>query len=341
MLMDALQTATRPPLVDTFGRSVSYLRLSVTDRCDLRCVYCMPERMSFMRRQHLLSLEELERVARAFIELGVTKIRLTGGEPLMRKNVMSLFQSLSRFLRDGSLKELTLTTNATRLAEYAAALADAGVRRINVSLDTLDPQRFTELTRGGSLVTVLKGIETAQAAGLAVKINTVALKGVTEEEADRLIRFAHGGGMGLTFIETMPLGETGADRLAQYLPLDSLRRRIEARWTVTPVSQRTGGPARYARIEETGGLIGFITPLTHNFCEGCNRVRVTAAGVLHTCLGQEDAADLKDIMRSSPGDQALVASILAAIRSKPKGHDFVLDRMSTPRIARHMSNTGG
>lgn len=340
MLMETSQASARP-LVDTFGRSVSYLRLSVTDRCDLRCVYCMPERMIFMQRQHLLSLEELERVARAFIQLGVTKIRITGGEPLVRKNVMTLFNNLSPSLRDGSLKELTLTTNATRLADHAAALAEAGVRRVNVSLDTLDPQRFTELTRGGSLTTVLKGIEAARLVGLAIKINTVALKGVTEKEVDQLIRFAHGNGMDLTLIETMPLGETGEDRLAQYLPLDSLRRQMEERWTLNPVALRTGGPARYARIEETGGLVGFITPLTHNFCEGCNRVRVTAAGLLHTCLGQEDAADLKDIMRASQDDRMLVDGIRAAIRSKPRGHDFVLDRMSAPTITRHMSNTGG
>ncbi|MCM2477553.1 GTP 3',8-cyclase MoaA [Rhizobium sp. CG5] len=329
-------------LVDSFGRRVSYLRLSVTDRCDLRCVYCMSERMTFMPRKDILSLDELARVAHAFIRVGVRKIRITGGEPLVRKDVIELFRDLSACLQDGRLQELTLTTNGTRLARYARDLALAGVRRVNISLDTLDPHRFAALTRGGSLATVLEGIDAAQDAGLAIKINTVALSGSTEEEIDDLIAFTHGRGMGLTLIETMPLGETGEDRLDQYLPLDRLRRQIEERWSLTDIGLRTGGgPARYARVAETGGTIGFITPMTHNFCENCNRVRVTAAGVLHTCLGQNDAADLKEAIRSSCDDGLLLETIAHALKHKPKGHDFVLDRASVPQIARHMSATGG
>ncbi|MGR6430045.1 GTP 3',8-cyclase MoaA [Rhizobium sp. PAMB 3174] len=328
-------------LVDSFGRRVSYLRLSVTDRCDLRCVYCMSERMTFMPRKDILSLDELARVAHAFIRVGVRKIRITGGEPLVRKDVIELFRDLSASLQDGRLQELTLTTNGTRLARYARDLALAGVRRVNISLDTLDPHRFAALTRGGSLATVLEGIDAAQDAGLAIKINTVALSGSTEEEIDDLIAFTHGRGMGLTLIETMPLGETGEDRLDQYLPLDRLRRQIEERWSLTDIGLRTGGPARYARVTETGGTIGFITPMTHNFCENCNRVRVTAAGVLHTCLGQNDAADLKEAIRASDDDGLLLETITHALKHKPKGHDFVLDRASVPQIARHMSATGG
>ncbi|OQP87291.1 cyclic pyranopterin phosphate synthase [Rhizobium rhizosphaerae] len=336
-----METPSACALVDRFGRRVSYLRLSVTDRCDLRCVYCMSERMTFMPRRDILSLDELSRVARAFIRLGVRKIRITGGEPLVRKGVIDLFQDLSACLQDGSLQELTLTTNGTRLARHARDLALAGVRRVNISLDTLDPHRFAALTRGGSLATVLEGIDAAQEAGLAVKINTVALRGSTEDEIDDLISFAHTRGMGLTLIETMPLGETGEDRLDQYLPLTLLRRQIEARWSLTDIGLRTGGPARYARVAETGGVIGFITPMTHNFCETCNRVRVTAAGVLHTCLGQEDAADLKAVLRSSDSNTPLMETIAHALKHKPKGHDFVLDRASVPQIARHMSATGG
>ena len=329
-------------LVDRFGRRVTYLRLSVTDRCDLRCVYCMSENMTFMPKRDALSLNELERLAVAFIRSGITRIRLTGGEPLVRKGIIDLIRSLGRNLQDGSLRELTLTTNATQLAHHAEDLAQAGVRRVNVSLDTLDPERFRTLTRGGSLKTVLEGIEAARAAGLAVKINTVALRGGTEHEVHDLIRFAHGSGMTLTLIETMPLGDVGADRVDQYLPLDSLRKAIETRWSLTDIPMRTGGPARYARIAETGGTIGFITPLTHNFCESCNRVRVTAAGVLHTCLGQEDAVDLKAVMRRSPRDEDLFAAIDQAIVDKPRGHDFAIDRSRGPiTISRHMSATGG
>jgi cyclic pyranopterin phosphate synthase len=336
-----METSPACALVDGFGRRVSYLRLSVTDRCDLRCVYCMSERMTFMPRRDILSLDELARVARAFIRTGVRKIRITGGEPLVRKGVMDLFHELSACLQDGSLQELTLTTNGTRLAQHARDLALAGVRRVNISLDTLDPHRFAALTRGGSLATVLEGIDAAQDAGLAVKINTVALRGSTEDEIDDLISFAHARGMGLTLIETMPLGEKGEDRLDQYLPLDLLRRQIGGRWSLTDIGLRTGGPARYARVDETGGVIGFITPMTHNFCENCNRVRVTASGILHTCLGQNDAADLKEVMRASESDTMLLGTIAHALKHKPKGHDFVLDRSSVPQIARHMSATGG
>jgi len=329
-------------LIDRFGRHVRYLRLSVTDRCDLRCVYCMSEHMTFMPRKDLLSLEELERLARAFIRRGVAKIRITGGEPLVRKDIMQLFAALAPQLSAGQLRELTLTTNGTRLAHFADELAGYGVRRVNVSLDTLDPDRYRSLTRGGSLASVLEGIDAARSAGLAVKINVVALRDGTETEVDRLLRFAHDRDMTLTFIETMPLGDVGVDRIGQYLPLDRLRKLIESRWTLSDLPFRTGGPARYARVAETGGMIGFITPLTHNFCEDCNRVRVTASGILHTCLGQEDAVDLKGVMRGSHDDAELMRAIDQAIRDKPRGHDFVIGRNSNlPTLSRHMSTTGG
>ena len=329
-------------LIDLFGRHVRYLRLSVTDRCDLRCVYCMSEHMTFMPRKDLLSLEELERLARAFIRRGVTKIRITGGEPLVRKDIMRLFAALAPQLNAGDLRELTLTTNGTRLAHFADELAGYGVKRVNVSLDTLDPDRYRSLTRGGSLASVLDGIEAARSAGLAVKINVVALRNGTEREVDHLLRFAHDRGMTLTFIETMPLGDIGVDRIDQYLPLNRLRELIESRWTLRDLPIRTGGPARYARVAETGGMIGFITPLTHNFCEDCNRVRVTASGILHTCLGQEDAVDLKAVMRRSQDDAELLRAINSAIRDKPRGHDFVIERNGTPpALSRHMSATGG
>lgn len=329
-------------LTDLFGRHVRYLRLSVTDRCDLRCVYCMSEQMTFMPRKDLLSLEELDRLARAFIRRGVSKIRVTGGEPLVRKDIMKLFAALAPQLGEGGLRELALTTNGTRLAPFAHDLARYGVKRVNVSLDTLDPDRYRSLTRGGSLASVIEGIDAARSAGLAVKINVVALRDGTELEVDRLLRFAHDRGMTLTFIETMPLGDVGVDRIDQYLPLDRLRRLIETRWTLSDLSVRTGGPARYARVAETGGMIGFITPLTHNFCEDCNRVRVTASGILHTCLGQEDAADLKAVMRRSNDDAELMRVINNAIRAKPRGHDFVIDRNDAqPTLSRHMSATGG
>jgi GTP 3',8-cyclase len=328
-------------LIDLFGRHVRYLRLSVTDRCDLRCVYCMSEHMAFMPRKDLLSLEELERLAGAFIRRGVSKIRITGGEPLVRKDIMKLFAALGTEL-GGRLRELTLTTNGTRLAHFARDLASCGVRRVNVSLDTLDPDRYRSLTRGGSLASVLKGIDAARSAGLAVKINAVALRGSTEMEADGLIRFAHERDMALTFIETMPLGDVGVDRIDQYFPLDQLRKLIESHWTLSDLPLRTGGPARYVRVAETRGTIGFITPLTHNFCEDCNRVRVTASGILHTCLGQEDAVDLKTVMRRSQDDADLMRAIDHAIRGKPRGHDFVIDRSGAlPALSRHMSATGG
>ena len=326
-------------LIDLFGRHVRYLRLSVTDRCDLRCVYCMSEHMTFMPRKDLLSLEELERLASAFIRRGVAKIRITGGEPLVRKGIMQLFAALAPQLSAAQLRELTLTTNGTRLAHFADELAGYGVRRVNVSLD---PDRYRSLTRGGSLASVLEGIDAARSAGLAVKINVVALRDGTETEVDRLLRFAHDRDMTLTFIETMPLGDVGVDRIGQYLPLDRLRKFIESRWTLSDLPFRTDGPARYARVAETGGMIGFITPLTHNFCEDCNRVRVTASGILHTCLGQEDAVDLKGVMRGSHDDAELMRAIDQAIRDKPRGHDFVIGRNSTPpALSRHMSTTGG
>lgn len=329
-------------LLDTFGRHVRYLRLSVTDRCDLRCVYCMSEHMTFMSRKDLLSLEELERLARTFIRRGVTKIRITGGEPLVRKDIMKLFAALAPQLNAGRLRELTLTTNGTRLAHFAHDLARYGVRRVNVSLDTLDSDRYRSLTRGGSLASVVEGIDAARSAGLAVKINVVALRDGTEMEVDQLLRFAHDRDMTLTFIETMPLGDVGVDRIDQYLPLSQLRRLIESRWTLSDLPFRTGGPARYVCVAETGGMIGFITPLTHNFCEDCNRVRVTASGILHTCLGQEDAVDLKAVMRRSHDDAELMHAINHAIRDKPRGHDFVIDRDGAPpALSRHMSATGG
>lgn len=329
-------------LIDLFGRHVRYLRLSVTDRCDLRCVYCMSEHMAFMPRKDLLSLGELERLARAFMRRGVSKIRITGGEPLVRKDIVKLFSALGAQLGAGRLRQLTLTTNGTRLAHFARDLASCGVRRVNVSLDTLDPDRYRSLTRGGSLANVLDGIDAARSAGLAVKINVVALRGSTEMEVDGLIRFAHERDMTLTFIETMPLGEINVDRVDQYLPLNQLRELIESGWTLSDLPFRTGGPARYARVAQTGGMIGFITPLTHNFCEDCNRVRVTASGILHTCLGQEDAVDLKAVMRRSDDDADLTRAIDDAIRDKPRGHDFVIDRNGgPPALSRHMSATGG
>jgi len=335
-------TTSRPaPLIDGFGRAVSYLRLSVTDRCDLRCVYCMAERMTFLPKAEVLSIEELDAVASAFVDLGVRKLRLTGGEPLVRRGILDLIERLSRHLRAGALDELTLTTNGTRLAEFAGDLARLGIERINVSLDTLKADLFARLTRGGDLDKVLAGIEAARAAGLKVKINTVALAGDNAEEIPQLIAWAHGLGMDLTLIETMPLGDTGEDRTDQFLSLETVRRTLASFWTLTDLPLQTGGPARYVRVEETGGRLGLITPLTHNFCEGCNRVRLTCTGVLHTCLGREDAADLRAVMRSGAGPDALEAAIRAAIDAKPKGHDFHIERGAAPALARHMSMTGG
>ncbi|WP_293678000.1 GTP 3',8-cyclase MoaA [uncultured Phenylobacterium sp.] len=330
----------RAPLIDGFGRTVSYLRLSVTDRCDLRCVYCMAEHMVFLPKIEVLTLEELDRIATAFVGLGTRKLRLTGGEPLVRKGMLDLVRSLSRHLKSGALEELTLTTNGTRLTEFAGQLADAGVRRINVSLDTLKPDLFKKLTRGGDVAKVLRGIAAAQAAGLAVKINTVALRDDNAAEIPDLIRWAHGEGCDLTLIETMPLGEIEADRTDQYLSLKGVRRELESFWTLEDLSHSTGGPARYVRVAETGGRLGLITPLSHNFCELCNRVRLTCTGTLHTCLGQEDETDLRAVLRAGASDVQLEQAIREAIAGKPKGHDFEIAR-ARPAVARHMSTTGG
>lgn len=333
---------TEPPLVDPFGRAITYLRVSVTDRCDFRCVYCMAEDMTFLPKKDVLSLEELDRLCSAFVARGVRKLRLTGGEPLVRKNIMTLIRSLSRHLAGGGLDELTLTTNGSQLARYAGELADCGVRRINVSVDTLDPAKFRAITRWGDLDKVIGGIRAAAAAGLKLKINAVALKGINEDEIDDLIRWSHGSGMDLTLIETMPLGEIEGDRTDQYLPLSLVRARLEERWTLRDIPYKTGGPARYVEIAETGGRLGFITPLTHNFCESCNRVRITCTGTLYMCLGQNDAADLRAPLRASEADDLLQAAIGEAISRKPKGHDFVIDRArQRPAVARHMSVTGG
>jgi GTP 3',8-cyclase len=338
-----LDRAAHPaPLVDPFGRAISYLRVSVTDRCDFRCVYCMSENMSFLPKADILSLEELDRLCSAFVARGVRKLRLTGGEPLVRRGIMTLFGSLSRHLTSGALDELTLTTNGSQLPKYAAELARHGVKRINVSLDTLDPDRFRAITRWGDLDQVLAGIAAARAAGLAVKINAVALKGVNEDELASLVEWTHGQGMDLTIIEVMPLGDVGEGRLDQYLPLSMVRARLAERFTLQDIDYRTGGPARYVRVAETGGRLGFITPLTHNFCESCNRVRVTCTGTLFMCLGQEDAADLRAALRASESNDLLHAAVEEAISRKPKGHDFVIDRRhKRPALARHMSVTGG
>jgi len=330
------------PMVDPFGRAISYLRVSVTDRCDFRCVYCMAENMTFLPKADLLTLEELDRLCSAFIVKGVRKLRLTGGEPLVRRGIMTLVRSLSRHLADGTLDELTLTTNGSQLPKYAAELADCGMKRINVSLDTLDADKFRAITRWGELEQVLAGIDAAQAAGLKVKINTVALKGVNEDEFFRLIEWAHGRGMDLTIIEVMPLGDVGAQRLDQYLPLSMVRARLAERYRLDEIDHRTGGPARYVRVNETGGRLGFITPMTHNFCESCNRVRLTCTGTLYMCLGQEDAADLRSPLRASEANDLVYVAIDEAIARKPKGHDFVIDRRhKRPAVARHMSVTGG
>jgi len=337
---DDIAAAATAPLIDGFGRTVTYLRLSVTDRCDLRCVYCMAEHMTFLPKVEVLTLEELDRIASAFVGLGTRKLRLTGGEPLVRKGMMDLVRSLSRHLRAGALDELTLTTNGTRLVEFAGELADAGVRRINVSMDTLNPELFRRLTRGGDLAKVQAGIAAAQAAGLAVKINAVALKDDNAAEIPDLIAWAHDRGCDLTLIETMPMGEVEADRTDQYLSLKDVRRELESFWTLEDLPFSTGGPARYVRVAETGGRLGLITPLSHNFCEACNRVRLTCTGTLHTCLGQEDATDLRAVLRSGASDAELASVIRGGIAGKPKGHDFEIARKA-PAVARHMSTTGG
>jgi cyclic pyranopterin phosphate synthase len=326
-------------LTDPFGRHITYLRVSVTDRCDFRCVYCMAETMTFLPRQEVLTLEEIDRLGSAFVARGVRKLRLTGGEPLVRRNIMWLVRSLSRHLGNG-LDELTLTTNGSQLAHHAEALAACGVKRINVSLDTRDPAKFRAITRRGDLAQVLGGIAAAERAGLAIKINMVALREVNEDEIEDMIRWAHGRGFDLTLIETMPMGEIGADRTEQYLPLSLVRARLEQHFTFDNLPYRSGGPARYVNVRETGGRLGFITPMTHNFCEACNRVRVTCTGTLYMCLGQEDAADLRIPLRASPDDAQLQAAIDEAIARKPKGHDFVIGRGERP-LMRSMSVTGG
>ena len=344
-MIEGAEHRSRPQeesLVDPFGRAITYLRVSVTDRCDFRCVYCMSEHMSFLPKADLLTLEELDRLCSAFIARGVRKLRLTGGEPLVRRGIMTLFGSLSRHIGSGVLDELTLTTNGSQLPKFASELASLGVRRINVSLDTLDPDKFRAITRWGEFDKVLAGIDAALAAGLKVKINAVALKGVNEDEFPALIEWAHGRGMDLTLIEVMPLGDVGEGRLEQYLPLSIVRARLGDRFTLADIDYRTGGPARYVRVAETGGRLGFITPLTHNFCKSCNRVRVTCTGTLYMCLGQEDAADLRTPLRASRGNELLHASIEEAIARKPKGHDFIIDRRHRrPALSRHMSVTGG
>ncbi len=327
-------------MIDPYGRSISYLRVSVTDRCDLRCVYCMAEEMTFLPRADVLSLEELDRLCGAFIRLGVRKLRITGGEPLVRRDVMTLFRSLGARLGHG-LDEVTLTTNGTQLVKDAQALFDAGVRRVNVSLDTLSPETFTRVTRWGRIEKTLAGIRAAKQAGLAVKINAVALKGVNEDELDDMVAWCGAEGLDLTLIETMPMGDV-ADRTAQYLPLSVVRARLRQRWTLTETAYRTGGPARYYEVAETGRRLGFITPMTHNFCESCNRVRLTCTGTLFMCLGQDDATDLRAVLRSGADEAELEAEIRSAIARKPRGHDFIIDRRApAASVGRTMSLTGG
>jgi cyclic pyranopterin phosphate synthase len=328
-------------MIDPFGRHVTYLRVSVTDRCDFRCLYCMPEHMDFLPRAELLTLEELERLCRAFMRKGVERIRLTGGEPLVRRDILRLISRLGAEVGRG-LRELTMTTNGSQLARFAKDLRAAGLHRVNVSLDTRDADKFRSITRRGDLSKVLSGIDAAQSVGLEIKINMVALKDVNEEEIESMLEWAHGRGMGLTLIETMPLGEIDGDRVGQYLPLSIVRARLARRYTLEESEFRTGGPARYARVAETGGRLGFITPLTHNFCESCNRVRLTCTGMLYMCLGQSDSADLRSPLRLSQDDALLDRAIDAAIARKPRGHDFIIDRRhKTPALARPMSVTGG
>ena len=342
MRFNDTQEQTGAPLIDPFGRTIDYLRLSVTDRCDFRCVYCMAENMHFLPKAEILTLEELDRLSTAFIEHGVKRLRLTGGEPLVRKGIMTLVSSLSRHLESGALEELTVTTNGSQLSRFAKDLAAAGVRRLNVSIDSLKEERFRAITRWGRFQQVMDGIDAALAEGLKIKLNVVALKGVNEDEFDDMIRFCHERGMDLTFIETMPMGEIDQDRTDQYLPLSKVKQDLAQNWTLTPTPYKTGGPASYMNIKETGGRIGFITPLSHNFCESCNRVRVTCTGTLFMCLGQEDAADLRAPLRASESNDGLMQAIYHAIERKPKGHDFAIDRLTNrPSIGRHMSVTGG
>lgn len=329
-------------MIDPFGRNVHYLRVSVTDRCDFRCVYCMSEDMSFLPKKEVLTLEELDRLCSAFIRKGVKKLRLTGGEPLVRRNIMSLMRSLSRHLESGALEDLTLTTNGSQLARFADELVDCGVKRINVSLDTRNADKFREITRWGNLDKVLEGIAAAAKAGLKIKINTVALKNFNDTEIDDMLLWCGDNGYDLTLIETMPMGEITGDRNDQYLPLSDVRKDLERRWTLTDIDYKTGGPARYMQVGETGARLGMITPMTHNFCESCNRVRLTCTGTLYMCLGQDDAADLRTPMRASEADELLENAIDEAIGRKPKGHDFIIDRTAkAPSQKRHMSVTGG
>ena len=342
MTVERINGGNGEKMIDPFGRHVSYLRVSVTDRCDFRCVYCMSENMTFLPKKDLLTLEELDRLCSAFVAKGVRKLRITGGEPLVRKNIMWLFEALSRHLKSGALDELTLTTNGSQMPRFAEQLAACGVKRVNISLDTLVPEKFKEITRWGNFDQVIAGIDAAQEAGLHVKINAVALKGVNEDEYDDMIRWAHGRGMDMTLIEAMPMGEIDGDRTDQYLPLSVVRARLMDSWTLQDIAYKTGGPARYVEVMETGGKIGFITPMTHNFCESCNRVRLTCTGTLYMCLGQDDAADLRAPLRASADDALLSEAIDEAISRKPKGHDFIIDRRtSKPAVTRHMSVTGG
>lgn len=338
---DVSPSRPREAMIDGHGRPVTYLRLSVTDRCDLRCGYCMPGHVSFAPRKDQLSVSDLDRIASTFVRGGVRRIRLTGGEPLVRRDVMSLIRGLSRHLRDGALDEITVSTNGTQLQRFAAELADSGVRRINVSLDTLDPDRYREITRGGSLETTLAGIDAALAAGLRIRLNTVALRGVVEHEFDRLLRFAHDRGMSLALIETMPLGGTAIDRTAQYLSLEAFRRELSTRWSLEPVPEKNGGPASYVRVAETGGLLGFIAPLSCNFCAACNRVRVSSAGRLYTCMGDEGSRDLVPALGAANPDIALDADIRAALKQKPERHQFRIDPSGVAGINRTMSVLGG
>jgi len=338
----ALAPPATPPLVDPFGRAISYLRVSVTDRCDMRCVYCMSEDMNFLPKRELLTLEELDRLCTAFVSRGVRKLRITGGEPLGRRNILHLFHALSRHIESGALAEVTLTTNGSQLAHHAKELAEAGVSRVNVSLDTLDPAKYKAITRWGDHAQTMAGIDAAQAAGLSIKINMVALKGVNEDEIVPMLEWAHAREADLTLIEVMPLGKIEFGRADQFLPLNLVEARLKERFTFRETGYRTGGPARYVYVAETGGRLGFITPLTHNFCESCNRVRVTCTGTLYMCLGQDDAADLRTPLRASASDELLHEALDAAIARKPKGHDFIIDRGHTkPAVARHMSVTGG
>ncbi|MCF6445273.1 GTP 3',8-cyclase MoaA [Nereida sp. MMG025] len=331
------------PLIDPFARAITYLRLSVTDRCDFRCVYCMSENMTFLPKKDLLTLEELDRLCTRFIAMGVRKLRITGGEPLVRKGIMTFFEAMSRHLASGDLDELTLTTNGSQLEKYAQALADCGVRRINVSLDTLDEAKFAEVTRWGRLPQVLRGLEAAQKAGLRVKLNAVALKGFNESELLTLAQYCAEHDMDMTWIEVMPMGDIGNEnRIGQFWSLKDLRAELAKHYTLIDLAERTGGPARYVQLQETGQKIGFITPLSHNFCESCNRVRVTCTGEIYTCLGQDGMSDLRAPLRASDDDTLLDDAIRAAIGLKPKGHDFDYSRQTVEgQVARHMSHTGG